>query len=108
LFSLLDQTPVDDAARERIRGQIERDFTAERQLTADKLSHQSTQQRVPTVIPNAGDDAAAIRARARQKWLDQRQKARDGSQEIGAPQSVEQDKERRQDFSLGIDEDPGE
>src|ERR1700737_5454910 len=30
LFSLLDQTPVDDAARERIRGQIERDFTAER------------------------------------------------------------------------------
>src|SRR6266404_5599941 len=36
LFSLLDQTPVDDAARERIRGQIERDFTAERQLTADK------------------------------------------------------------------------
>src|SRR5882757_5060242 len=32
LFSLLDQTPVDDAARERIRGQIERDFTTERQL----------------------------------------------------------------------------
>jgi hypothetical protein len=108
LFSLLDQTPVDDAARERIRGQIERDFTAERQLTAEKLSHQSTQQRVPTVIPNAGDDAAAIRARARQNWLDQRQKARDGSQEIGAPQSIEQDKERRQDFSLGIDEEPGE
>src|SRR6266404_2825466 len=36
LYSLLDQTPVDDASRERIRGQIERDFSVERQLTADK------------------------------------------------------------------------
>ncbi len=107
LFSLLDRTPVDDVARARIRAQIERDFAAERQLIADKAPGQSTQQRVPTVIP-AVDDARAIRARARQNWLEQRRKTRNADQGIGAPQTLEQDKGRRQDFSLGSDEEPAE
>jgi hypothetical protein len=104
LFSLLDQTPVDQMARERIRDQIEQDFTAERRLALDRSPSRSTQQRVLTVIP-AVDDAAAIRARARQDWLEQRQKARDGAQGIGASQSVELDKDRQQD-SLDTDEGP--
>jgi hypothetical protein len=36
LVSLLDQTPIDGEARERIRGQIERDFAAEKRLTSAK------------------------------------------------------------------------
>jgi hypothetical protein len=36
LFSLLDQTPIDAEARERIRGQIERDFAAGKQLRSDE------------------------------------------------------------------------
>jgi hypothetical protein len=35
LFSLLDQTPIDGDTRERIRGQIERDFAAGKQLAPD-------------------------------------------------------------------------
>lgn len=36
LLSLLDQTPIDDAAREHIRGRIERDFTAAKELATQK------------------------------------------------------------------------
>jgi hypothetical protein len=96
LFSSLDQTAVDDAARERIRGQIERDFTAGRHLTADKAPSRSTRQSVPNAIPNTGEDSAAIRARARRNWLDQRAKQAQGL-----------DKDRGQDFSPGIDEKSG-
>jgi Nucleotidyltransferase of unknown function (DUF6036) len=35
LFSLLDQTPIEDVARDRIRAQIEQDFAAQRRLTTD-------------------------------------------------------------------------
>jgi hypothetical protein len=80
---------------------------AKGKVDCEAKAPQSTQQRVPTVIP-AVDGAAAIRARARQNRLEQRHKTRDADHGIGAPQSLEQDKGRRQDFSLGIDEEPAE
>ena len=105
LFSLLDQTPIDDVTRERIRSQIECDFTAERQLTADIAPSQSAQQRV---ISNTRDAAAAIRARARQNWLAQRPKGRKASEGIRATKKVGVDKDRGQDLSPGSDDEPTE
>ncbi|HKT72198.1 MAG TPA: DUF6036 family nucleotidyltransferase [Steroidobacteraceae bacterium] len=80
LFSLLDQTSVDDAARERIRGQIERDFSAERKHVADVTLQPSPKARTTAAASNAAKELAAIRARAREEWLEERQKARDGLQ----------------------------
>jgi hypothetical protein len=68
LLSLLDQTPVDGELRERILGQITRDFRAERRIedrAADK--RQST--------ASAVDALQAIKARGRAEWLKLRRQA---------------------------------
>jgi hypothetical protein len=63
LLSLLDQTPVDEDARERIRGQIGRDFSAVKDLGV---------QTSLSAAPNALEEMEAIRARGRENWLKMR------------------------------------
>jgi len=64
LLSLLDQTPVDGELRERMRGQIGRDFHAERAIEARAAEKQ--QQTV---------DPETIKARGRAEWLKLRRQA---------------------------------
>jgi hypothetical protein len=68
LLSLLDQTPVDAELRERMRGQIARDFHAERGI--DNRAAVKQQQTASAV-----DDLEAIRARGRAEWLKLRRQA---------------------------------
>ncbi|HVN44996.1 MAG TPA: DUF6036 family nucleotidyltransferase [Steroidobacteraceae bacterium] len=68
LLSLLDRTPVDAELRERMRGQIARDFHAERGI--DNRAAVKQQQ-----MASAVDDLEAIRARGRAEWLKQRRQA---------------------------------
>jgi hypothetical protein len=63
LLALLDQTPIDEGARERIRGQIGKDFSAVKDLGA---------QPSRSAAPNAFEEMEAIRARGRKNWLKMR------------------------------------
>ncbi len=62
LLSLLDQTPVDAELRERMRGQITRDFHAER-----SLENRAPEKQPP--MASAVDDLEAVKARGRAEWL---------------------------------------
>jgi hypothetical protein len=84
LLSLLDQTPVDAELRERMRGQIARDFRAERGI--DNRAAAKQQQTASAV-----DDLEAIRARGRAEWLKLRRQA-----SVKAPAS---DQTRKRDIS---------
>jgi hypothetical protein len=68
LLSLLDQTPVDGELRERILGQITRDFHAER-----SLENRAPEKQPPTV--SAVDDLEAVKARGKAEWLKLRRQA---------------------------------
>lgn len=76
LLSLLDQTSVDEDARERIRSQIGRDFSATNELGAADTNVRSGTQSAGTAVPNAFEEMEAIRARGRKNWLKMRQQAR--------------------------------
>ena len=62
LLSLLDQTPVDGELRERMRGQIARDFHAERRIEDRAPEKQQ-------LTSSAIGDVKAIKARGRAEWL---------------------------------------
>lgn len=68
LLSLLDQTPVDGELRERMRGQIARDFHAEQGI--EERAAEQQRQTVGTV-----DDLEAIKARGRAELLKRRRQA---------------------------------
>src|SRR5207237_229945 len=72
LLALLDQTPVDEDARERIRGQIGRDFSAASDLGAADAGARSEAQSSRSAAPNALEEMEAIRARGRKRWLKMR------------------------------------
>jgi hypothetical protein len=73
LLALLDQTPVDEDARERIRGQIGRDFSAASDLGAADVGAGSEAQPSRSAASNALEEMEAIRARGRKNWLKMRQ-----------------------------------
>ena len=68
LFTLLDQTQIDQQLRSRIRHQITRDFHAERGLEERAAEKQPPAAR--TV-----DDPEAVKARGRAEWLKLRRQA---------------------------------
>jgi hypothetical protein len=68
LFSLLDQTQLDEHTHSRIRDQITRDFHAER-----ALEDRATEKQPPTA--GAVDELEAVKAHGRAKWLKQRRQA---------------------------------
>jgi hypothetical protein len=73
LLALLEQTPVDEDARERIRGQIGRDFSAASDLGAADAGVRSEAQSSRSAASNALEETEAIRARGRRRWLKMRQ-----------------------------------
>jgi hypothetical protein len=99
LFSLLEQTPIDDATRTRIQVQIERDFAAEKRLETERTQGRPLDKHATPRLPDARSELEAIRARGRQNWLEMRQKAaRDVSERADASQKVE----RHKDAASGI------
>ena len=68
LFSLLDQTQLDEHTRSRIREQITRDFHAER-----GLEERATEKQPPAA--GAADNLEAVKARGRAEWLELRRQA---------------------------------
>jgi len=103
LLSLLDQTPVDGELRERMRGQITRDFHAERSL----------ENRVPEKQPpmaSAVDHLEAVKARGRAEWLKLRRQVgakSPSSNPTRTRESSERSKSER-DAGKGLDDDAPE
>jgi hypothetical protein len=72
LLLLLNQTPVDESVRVRIRNQVTCDLHAHRDLDSVREA-QTTDSQQPTT--NTGDDLEAIKARGRAEWLKRRRRA---------------------------------
>jgi len=76
LRALLDQTPVNDQVRERIRTQIARDFSAERNRDAGAERRETGTQHGSSAAAGAFGELEKIRARGREEWLKLRRQAR--------------------------------
>jgi len=105
LLSLLDQTPIDDAQRQRIRGQIEKDFAAtivpDRVRESDEPVAPSGEGREPQAdderLSRAGTASGEIeqsQRRGRENWL----KTRKQQLESGAPTLEEIRAQGRKDW----------
>ena len=77
LLSLLDQTPVDREVRERMRGQIARDFCAEKEVSVPQRLDEVGTRRKGAAESDSFDELEAVRARGRQDWLKLRKQARE-------------------------------
>ncbi len=100
LLSLLDQTPVDGELRERMRGQITRDFQAERNL----------ENRVQPPVASAVDDLEAVKARGRAQWLKPRRQV-GAKSPTSNPTRTRESSERsklERDTRKGLDDDAPE
>src|SRR6266478_3281824 len=95
LFTLLDQTQIDQQLRSRIRDQITRDFHAERGL----------EERAHTV-----DDPEAVKARGRAEWLKLRRQAGVKSPVSNPTRTRDSSKrsELERDSGKGLDDDASE
>jgi hypothetical protein len=91
LFTLLDQTQIEQQLRSRIRNQITRDFHAERGLEERAAEEQPPEAR--TV-----DDPEAVKARGRAEWLKLRRQT--GVKSKGS--------ELEPDSGKGLDDDASE
>src|SRR6202049_2659066 len=102
LLSLLDQTPVDEHVRDRIRHQIAGDFHAARDLGS--VREQTGTQ--PSVA-DAVDDLEAIKARGRAEWLKLRRQTGAKSAACEATRSRNSSKrnELERDSGKGLDDD---
>jgi hypothetical protein len=72
LLSLLDQTPVDEQVRNRIRDQISADF----QALKDRNAVREDETPIGQTATDTADDLEAIKARGRAEWLKLRRQAR--------------------------------
>lgn len=79
LLNLVDQTPVDDGVRTRIRGQIARDFQLAKEATPAHERDAPARRSASSAAANVSDELEAIRARARADWLEMRKDAGDQS-----------------------------
>jgi hypothetical protein len=75
LFLLLDQTPVDEQVRNRIRDQIAADFQAVRDRDSVREREPAITQR-SVVGLHVTDELEAIKARGREEWLKLRRHAK--------------------------------
>jgi hypothetical protein len=90
LFTLLDQTQIDQQLRSRIRNQITRDFHAE-----PGIEERAEKQPPPA---RTVDDPEAVKARGRAEWLKLRRQAGDSSKRS----------ESERDSGKGLDDDASE
>jgi hypothetical protein len=103
LFTLLDQTQIDQQSRSRIRDQITRDFHAERGLEERAAEKQPPAAR--TV-----DDPEAVKARGRAEWLKLRRQA-DVKSPVSNPTRTRDSSKRSElerDSGKGLDDDASE
>ena len=75
LLSLLDQTPVDEHVRNRIRDQIAADFQAVKARNSVRERETAIGQQSATYA-HAADDLEAIKAQGRAEWLKLRRQAK--------------------------------
>jgi hypothetical protein len=97
LLSLLDQTPVDEETRDRIRTYITTDFSARRILSESSERSASREQRAP-IAKSAREEMVEIGAQARENWLRLRRQQTAKSQE---PEGDSNDTGERDDVAKG-------
>jgi hypothetical protein len=73
LLSLLDQTPIDEQMRNRVRDQIAADFQAVKDRDSVRERETAIGQKP---APHAEEDLEAIKARGRTEWLKLRRQAK--------------------------------
>ena len=69
LLSLLDQTPIGEDTRDRIRTYITKDFSPGRTLDEDSERNASRERRRQIAKSSAFEEMKAIRAQGRENWL---------------------------------------
>ncbi len=89
LLLLLDRTPIGEEARNRIRGYIIRDFSAQAALSESSERGASAEQRPPVARSSAFEEMREIRAQARENWLKLRRQQTAKSQESGADRTAD-------------------
>ncbi len=103
LFTLLDQTQIDQQLRSRIRDQITRDFHAERGLEERAAGKQPP-------AAHTVDDPEAVKARGRAEWLKLRRQAGVKSPVSNPTRTRDSSKrsELERDSGKGLDDDASE
>jgi hypothetical protein len=105
LLALLEQTPVSEDTRQRIRAHIGRDFAAERILDGNQHARETAEETTPVTSSLSLEE---IRARARKNWLRLR------PPQVGASISGDSDRGHNEDRNnpshegQEIDDDPSE
>src|SRR6267142_5774981 len=106
LLSLLDQTPVDEDTRDRIRTYITTDFSAGRTLSESSERSAGRGQRRPIAKSSAFEEMEAIRARGRENWLKLRRQQTAKSHEPEADSTDSRGlHDAAKDVGKGADED---
>lgn len=106
LLSLLDQTPVGEDARDRIRTYITTDFSARRTLSESSERSASSEQRTPIAKSSAREEMQKIRAQARENWLKLRRQQTENSQEPGIDSTDGRERDDlAKDAGKGADDD---
>jgi hypothetical protein len=105
LLSLLDQTPVGEDTRDRIRTYISKDFSAGRALGESSERNASGEHRTP-IAKSAREEMEEIRAQARKNWLKlRRQQAANSREPEGDSADSRQLHDAPKDVGKGADED---
>jgi len=106
LLSLLDQTPVGEETRDRIRTYIAKDFSAGGTLSESSEQSASREQRRQTAKSSAFKEMKAIRAKSRENWLKLRRQQTAKSHEPGADSTGSRElDDAAKDAGKGADED---
>jgi len=106
LLSLLDQTPVGEDTRDRIRTYIAKDFSAGKTLSESPERSASRGQRRPIAKSSAFEEMKAIRAQGRENWLKLRRQQTAKSHEPGADSTGSRElDDAANDAGKGADED---
>jgi len=103
LFTLLDQTQIDQQLRSRMRDQITRDFHAER-----GLGERAAEKQPPAA--RTVDDPEAVKTRGRAEWLKLRRQA-DVESPVSNPTRTRDSSKRSElerDSGKGLDDDASE
>jgi hypothetical protein len=106
LLSLLDQTPVDEETRDRIRTYITADFSARRTLNESSERSATREQQMPIAKLSAFEEMEEMRAQGRENWLKLRRQQTAKSREAGADSTEGRERDDlAKDVGKGADDD---